>query len=184
MKNGKSILNNERFQLTILRLCHQLLEHYPKMENTCIIGIQEKGVLLSERIYNVMTNELKIKNLKKGKLDITFYRDDFRRREDPLKASTTELDFIVEGMNVILVDDVLYTGRTMHAAITALLDFGRPKVVESLCMVDRRFNRQYPIYADYLGIRVDALDHAYVRVFWEETDKEDKVELYSEKQTK
>ena len=184
MKTGKSILNNKRFQLTILRLCHQLLEQYPQMKNTCIIGIQEKGVLLAERIYQVMTQDLKIRNLKKGKLDITFYRDDFRRREDPLKASRTEVDFLVEGMNVILIDDVLYTGRTMHAAITALLDFGRPATVESLCLVDRRFNRQYPIYADYFGIRVDALDQAYVRVYWEDIDGEDSVSLFSDKQTK
>lgn len=184
MKKEKSILSSERFQLTILRLCHQLLEQFPNMENTCIVGIQEKGVLLSERIHKVMTEELKIKYLKKAKLDITFYRDDFGRRKDPLKASSTEFDFLVEGMNVVLVDDVLYTGRTMHAAITALQDFGRPRKVESLCLVDRRFNRQYPLYADYLGVTVDALDKAYVRVFWKETDGEDKVELYSEKQTK
>ncbi len=181
MKNGKSILSEQRFRLTILRLCHQLLEVHPNMENTCIIGIQEKGVLLSERISKVLKEDLNIKGVMSGKLDITFYRDDFRRREEPLAANATEIDFLVEGMNVILIDDVLYTGRTMHAGITALLDFGRPKKVESLCLVDRRFNRQYPISADYLGITVDALDDAYVRVFWENVDDSDKVELYSGK---
>jgi pyrimidine operon attenuation protein/uracil phosphoribosyltransferase len=113
-----------------------------------------------------------------GKLDITFYRDDFRHREKPLRANVTEMDFIVEDANVVLVDDVLYTGRTVQAALTALQHYGRPCKVELLALVDRRFNRDLPIKADYSGIRVDALDEAYVKVEWQQTEGEDRILIF------
>ena len=181
MDKPRVILEKDRFGLTIERLSHQLAESYPDMDNTCIIGIQEKGVVLAERIITRLNRIFPKKVIPFGKLDITFYRDDFRIRKTPLKASTTEIDFLVEGRNVILVDDVLYTGRTVHAAISALQDFGRPEKIEFLTLVDRRFNRHFPIKADYKGIVVDALDKAYVKVEWEGIDREDQVLLYSAK---
>ena len=97
-----------------------------------------------------------------------------------MKASSTEIKFLVEGKKVILVDDVLYTGRTVHAAISAIQDFGRPDLLEFLCLVDRRFNRHLPISSDYTGITVDALDDAYVKVEWAKEDSgTDQVILYS-----
>lgn len=176
---GKTILAEERFRLTIDRLCHQLIEEYDCFENTCIIGVQERGVVLADRVIERLQKLAPKCTIEYGKLDITFYRDDFRRRETPLKASSTELDFHIEGKKVILIDDVLYTGRTIHAAMSAMQDYGRPERVELLTLVDRRFYRHMPIQADYSGIIVDALDKAYVKVEWQHLDGKDRVLLFS-----
>jgi len=176
MKKSKTILKDERFALTIDRLCHQLIEKYDNFENTCLIGIQEGGVFMGDRIHNRLLAILGVEKLDYGKLDITFYRDDFRTRTKPLKASSTEMDFLIEGKRVILMDDVLYTGRSVHAAMTALQHYGRPENVELMVMVDRRFNRHLPIQSDYVGMTIDALDEAYVKVEWAE-DGKDKIRL-------
>jgi len=181
MNRGKTILAKERFQLTIDRLVHQLIEEYQDFENTCIIGVQERGVLLADRIIQRLKFFKPEVKFEYGKLDITFYRDDFRIREEPLKASSTEVDFLIENKSVILIDDVLYTGRTIQAALAALQDFGRPGTVELLTLVDRRFNRHLPIKADFTGITVDALDEAYVKVEYENIDGQDRVLLFSAK---
>lgn len=176
---GKTILAEERFRLTIDRLCHQLIEEYDDFHDTCIIGVQERGVLLADRITEKLSKLAPKSEIEYGKLDITFYRDDFRRRDTPLKASATELDFSLEGKNIILIDDVLYTGRTIHAAMSAIQDYGRPNRVELLALVDRRFYRHMPIQADYSGIIVDALDEAYVKVEWQHLDGKDRILLFS-----
>ncbi len=181
MKGGKTILAKERFKLTIERLCHELIEKYEDFSETCIIGVQERGVLLADRVIErlkVLSPKITIEY---GKLDITFYRDDFRTRTEPLKASSTEIDFLIENKKVILIDDVLYTGRTIQASLAALQDFGRPAQVELLTLVDRRFNRHLPICSDYTGITVDALDEAYVKVEWENLDGQDRILLFSAK---
>ena len=180
---GRVILSEERFQLTIDRLCHQLIEAYDDFSETCIIGVQPRGIHFADRI-TARLKELSIKNIEYGKLDITFYRDDFRTRIKPIKANTTEMDFLVEHKKVILIDDVLYTGRTIQAALTALQHYGRPLSVELLVLVDRRFNRHLPIRADYAGITVDALDEAYVEVEWNDEKKEDRILLYLDKKDK
>jgi pyrimidine operon attenuation protein / uracil phosphoribosyltransferase len=182
MQKGRVILENERFGLTIERLCHQLIENYEDFGNACLIGVQPRGVLLAKRIHQRLASILKNPNLQYGELDITFYRDDFRIREKPLVASTTNIDFLVEGKKVILIDDVLYTGRTIHAALTALQHYGRPKQVELIALVDRRFNRHLPIQSDYIGLTVDAVDEAYVKVEWKEIDGHDKILLFSNKE--
>ncbi len=182
MSAEKVILNHERFALTIERLCYQLVETYDDFSDTCLIGVQPRGTYLSERIRTRLQSIPGIAPLAYGKLDITFYRDDFRRREKPLTPSVTEINFLVENKNVVLVDDVLYTGRTIQAALTALNHFGRPRSVELLVLVDRRFNRHLPIQADFIGLTVDALDEAYVRVQWQETSGEDQILLYSSKE--
>ena len=114
-----------------------------------------------------------------GNLDITFFRDDFRRREKPLIPSITNIDFSLENKKVILVDDVLYTGRTIRAGLDALLTFGRPSKVELLVLIDRRFRRDLPIQADYVGKMVDSLISERVSVEWEEIEGEDKIVLYT-----
>ncbi len=170
MKKGKNILQKERFKLTIDRMCQELIEEYGDFSSTCIIGIQEKGVLLADRIIDRLGILMPKSTIQYGKLDITFYRDDFRTRSEPLKASTTEIEFLIEDKRILLVDDVLYTGRTIQAALAALQDFGRPAQVELLTLVDRRFNRHLPIQSDYTGITVDALDEAYVKVEWDQLE--------------
>lgn len=178
MDQGRVILAQGRFALTIDRLCHQLIEAYDTFADTCLIGIQPRGTAMADRIHQRLLKITKAKNIEYGKLDITFYRDDFRQRDKPLRASVTEMDFLVENKNVVLVDDVLYTGRTVQAAMTALNHFGRPKKVELLALVDRRFNRELPIEANYTGIQVDALDEAYVKVYWHDVDGEGTVRIF------
>ncbi len=182
MQKGKIILDKERFGLTIERLCQQLIENYEDFSNACLIGVQPRGVLLAKRIHQRLVSILKKPTLLYGELDITFYRDDFRIREKPLAASTTNIDFLVEDKRVILIDDVLYSGRTIHAALTALQHYGRPKQVELLALVDRRFNRHLPIQSDYIGLTVDALDEAYVKVEWAAIDGSDRILLFSNKE--
>lgn len=182
MDSGKVIVSPLRFQLTLKRLCHQVLENHENAGDLCIIGIQDRGVFLADRLCQLMETMVSGRPFEYGRLDITFYRDDFRRRDKPLRASRTEMDFGIEGKKVLLVDDVLYTGRTVHAAIAALQDYGRPASIELLCMVDRRFNRHFPIRADYTGIAVDALDREYVRVQFSQTDGSDTILLFSGKQ--
>lgn len=179
MQKGRQILNSSRFNITLHRLASQIEEHYSASEDIYIVGIQERGVVLAERLIKILKKEAPKLKLNFGKLDITFYRDDFRLRSIPLKASGTDISFDVEGKKILLVDDVLYTGRTIHAAIAALQDLGRVDKIELLTMVDRRFNRHFPVKTDYTGIRVDAVDEAYVKVQWSHIDGEDKIMIYS-----
>jgi len=181
MSKGRVIIGQRRFALTIERLCQQLIEQHGRFEDTCLIGIQPRGVHLADRLQKELQRILQTDRLEVGKLDITFYRDDFRTRDKPLSASRTEIDFLVEDKTVILVDDVLYTGRTVQAALTALNHYGRAKKVELLSMVDRRFNRHLPIQADYVGLTVDAVDKAFVRVEWAELNGEDQILIFADK---
>ncbi|WP_207428664.1 bifunctional pyr operon transcriptional regulator/uracil phosphoribosyltransferase PyrR [Pedobacter sp. SYSU D00535] len=176
-----TLLDGQKFQITIKRLCHQLIENHNDFSNSVILGIQPRGIFLAERITAELQQILPNAKILSGNLDITFYRDDFRRREGPLVPSSTEIDFIIEGKKVILVDDVLWTGRTIRSAMDAMLAFGRPEKVELLVLVDRRFARHLPIEPDYIGIQVDTINSQRVIVSWKETEQEDKVVLLSEK---
>lgn len=169
------ILDTPQFALTIDRLCYQLIENHNDFTDTVLIGVQPRGIYLSNRIYQRLQALQPGLKMNYGKLDITFYRDDFRRRETPLAASETELDFSIEGKKVVLVDDVLYTGRTIRAAMDALLDFGRPQQVELLTLIDRRFTRHLPIEANYVGKKIDSIASEIVRVEWHDQDGADKV---------
>ncbi|MFT4565928.1 MAG: pyrimidine operon attenuation protein/uracil phosphoribosyltransferase [Saprospiraceae bacterium] len=181
MPRGKIILNEVQFGFTIKRLCHELIEEYDQFDNCCIIGIQDKGTILSDRIM-LELKELVAVPIQYGKLDISFHRDDYRRRKTVIAPSPTEMDFIVEEKRVVLVDDVLYTGRSVHAAMSALQQFGRPKSIELLTFVDRRFNRHFPIQADYFGIRVDAIEEAYVQVEWKAHQGKDQIKFFANKE--
>lgn len=178
MPRGRIILNTIQFGFTIKRLCHQLIEEYDQFENTCILGIQDKGAILSDRLMDELS-QLIAHPIEYGKLDISFHRDDYRRRDTVIAPSPTEMDFIVEAKRVILVDDVLYTGRSVHAAISALQQYGRAQSIELVTLVDRRFNRHFPIQADYYGISVDAIDEAYVQVEWQHLHGKDQIKLFA-----
>lgn len=179
MHRGRQILSPERFSITLKRLASQIIENYVSSEDILIIGIQEKGVILADRLIEIINDFEPKRKVSFGKLDITFYRDDFRMRQTPLTANATRIDFDIESKRILLIDDVLYTGRTIHAALSALQDFGRPAKVELLTMVDRRFNRHLPIKSDYTGLQVDALDDAYVKVQWKHLDGQDKILIFS-----
>ncbi|MCX6166463.1 MAG: bifunctional pyr operon transcriptional regulator/uracil phosphoribosyltransferase PyrR [Sphingobacteriales bacterium] len=176
-----TLLDGQKFQITILRLCHQLIENHNTFSDTVLIGIQPRGIYLADRIHQELKRIQPHTELQAGNLDITFFRDDFRTNKDLPVASTTAIDFIVEDKNVILVDDVLWTGRTIRAALDALLAFGRPRKVELLVLVDRRFSRQLPIEPNYIGIEVDSVDSQKVVVSWKETDQYDCVTLLLDK---
>jgi pyrimidine operon attenuation protein/uracil phosphoribosyltransferase len=171
----KTILNEQQLGITIQRLTHQLLENHLDLENTVLIGIQPRGIYFSNRIVGQLKTEVKPERIHYGKLDITFYRDDVRTGLHELNQ--TDIPFSVENRNVILIDDVLWTGRTIRAALDALLDFGRPAKVELCVLIDRRFSRQLPIQADYTGKSIDSIITQKVKVFWKEKDGKDEVAL-------
>ena len=175
----RTLLNTRAFELTVNRLCFQLIENYQDFENAIIIGMQPRGINLAERIISRLKEIKPEFDIPSGSLDITFYRDDFRRREQPLIPSATNIDFVIENKNVVLMDDVLYTGRTIRSGLDALLAFGRPEKVELLTMIDRRFQRDLPIQSDYTGRTVDTLTSERVSVEWKEIEGEDKVVLYT-----
>ena len=179
--NSTTILNQIQFNLIIQRLCRQLIENHGDFSDSVIIGLQPRGKYLSARIAKVLKEILGTNKIPDGTLDITFFRDDFRRTELPPKASATNIDFIIENKKVILIDDVLYTGRTIRAGMDAMLSFGRPKLVELLVLIDRRFSRQLPIQPDYVGRWVDTIIAEKVAVNWKETEGADEVLLYTSK---
>lgn len=170
------LLDAKEIDIILHRLACQLIENHDDFSQTVLIGIQPRGVFLADRILKVLQEDYKIKEIKKGNLDITFYRDDFRRGE-PLKANTTQIDFIVEDKNVVFIDDVLFTGRSIRSALTAIQSFGRPKKVELLTLIDRRFSRHLPIQPDYNGRKVDAINEEKVKVSWKENEGKDVVFL-------
>lgn len=172
------ILDNQQVQLTMNRLAYQLIETHENFENTVLIGLQPRGIMVLERLKKLLEH-ITGQPVTCGQLDITFHRDDFRRREKPLIPSVTNIDFSIEGKNVVLIDDVLYTGRTIRAGLDALMAFGRPERVELLVLVDRRFQRDLPIQADYVGQAVDALHSERVSVEWEQIEGTDKIVLYT-----
>jgi pyrimidine operon attenuation protein/uracil phosphoribosyltransferase len=162
----KVILSSEQLQLTIQRLSHQLIENHYPFADTVIVGLQPRGVLLAEKMVQVIRQSYPELSLKYGKLDITFYRDDVHKELHI--ANQTTIEFEIENKQVILIDDVLYTGRTIRAAMDALIDFGRPSKVELCVLVDRRFNRQLPIQPDYTGRAIDTIFSQNVTVDWKE----------------
>jgi pyrimidine operon attenuation protein/uracil phosphoribosyltransferase len=161
--------------LSIQRLAHQMLENNKDMANTVIIGLQPRGIFLSDRIVAALKEIVPSHPFHYGKLDITFYRDDVRKTLHI--ANETDIPFSIEGKSVILVDDVLYTGRTIRAALDALLDFGRPSKVSLCVLIDRRFSRELPIQPDYAGKAIDTIFTDKVKVNWKEKDEKDEVVL-------
>lgn len=172
------ILDDQHVQLTMNRLAYQLIENHSDFSSTVLIGLQPRGIHVLERLKTIL-EEITQHSVTCGQLDITFYRDDFRRREKPLIPSATNIDFSIENKKVVLIDDVLYTGRTIRSGLDALLAFGRPTCVELLVLIDRRFQRDLPIQADYIGKAVDTLNSERVSVEWKESEGADKVMLFT-----
>jgi pyrimidine operon attenuation protein/uracil phosphoribosyltransferase len=164
----KSILSEQQLSITIRRLAHQVMENDPGPGKTVLIGLQPRGVFLSDRIVKEIREQEPTIPVQYGKLDITFYRDDIRKELHI--ANQTDISFSIEGKRVVLIDDVLYTGRTIRAALDALLDFGRPEKVELCVLIDRRFSRQLPIQADYIGRTIDSIISQKVKVEWEKME--------------
>ena len=171
----KILLNEKEIRIILHRLACQLIENHQDFSNTILIGIQPRGIHLADRLIKILEEEYGIKNIRSGKLDITFYRDDFRRRDEPLEASKTDVQFVVDNKNVVFIDDVLFSGRSIRAALTAIQTFGRPNNIELLVLIDRRFSRHLPIQPDYKGRQVDVIQDEKVGVAWKENDGEDAI---------
>jgi pyrimidine operon attenuation protein / uracil phosphoribosyltransferase len=173
------IVPHALLRIMLQRLCHQLIEAHGDFSDTVLIGLQPRGKFLAHRLHKLL-QEITGKNVPLGLLDTTFYRDDFRRRESPLAANATSIDFLVENKNVVLIDDVLFTGRSVRAALDAMIAFGRPAHVELLVLIDRRYQRDLPIEATYVGQRVNSLATQKVLVEWQSPDNaEDAIWLIS-----
>ncbi len=164
---NKVLLSKKKVNVILSRLCHQLIESHGDFSNTVLIGLQPRGTILLDRLIILLEKE-GIESVKSGRLDTTFFRDDFRRSKKLLNAKSTEITETLEGKDVVLIDDVLYTGRTIRAALTAIDSYGRPNLIELLILVDRRFSRHLPIQPDYLGAQIDALQGDKVKVVWSE----------------
>ena len=173
----KILLTSKEVDIILHRLACQLIEKHLDFSNTLLIGIQPRGTYLAQRLQLLLEKEYHIKDIALGYLDITFFRDDFRRTDKPIEANRTQIDFVVEDKKVIFIDDVLYTGRSIRSALTAIQSFGRPSEIELLVLIDRRFSRHLPIQPDYRGRQVDAINDEKVKVCWQEQDGEDAVYL-------
>tara|TARA_B100001248_G_scaffold111595_1_gene83392 strand:- start:309 stop:848 length:540 start_codon:yes stop_codon:yes gene_type:complete len=175
--SSKIILNSNQLDILINRLVCQLIENHNDFSNTVLIGLQPRGVYLLNRIISLLKNKYNYKNLSYGVLDITFFRDDFRRHEKPLNPNISDMNVKIESKSVVLIDDVLYTGRSIRAALTAIETYGRPKFIELLILIDRRFSRELPIQPNYIGLEVDSIQNDKVIVNWKENENEDSVYL-------
>ena len=162
----KILFNHKELDLSVNRLCWQLIENHCDFENTVLIGMQPRGYFFAQKIHDRLLALTSISNISLGSLDITFFRDDFRRREEPVVANQTNINFLVEGKKVVFIDDVLYTGRSIRAGMDAINSFGRPQQIELLVLIDRRFSRELPIEPNYVGKTVDAIDTEKVLVEW------------------
>ena len=175
------LFDSQLLKVTVSRLCQQLIEVHEDFSQSVIVGMQPRGIFLAERIKNELEN-LSIPNVNLGFLDTTFHRDDFRRRDEPIAPSPTKISFPIENKNVILVDDVLFTGRTVRAALDAINTFGRPSKVELLVLIDRLYSRHIPIEANYVGRKVNTIQSQKVLVELKEQGKEDNIWLINKEE--
>jgi len=175
--SSKIILNSNQLNILINRLVCQLIENHNDFTNTVLIGLQPRGVYFLNRIISLLKNKYNCKNINYGLLDITFFRDDFRRHNKPLNPNISDMNVKIESKSVVLIDDVLYTGRSIRAALTAIETYGRPKFIELLILIDRRFSRELPIHPNYTGVKVDSIQNDRVTVNWKDKESEDSVYL-------
>lgn len=179
MTKQVTLISNNLLNMMIQRLCKQLIENHKDFTNSLLVGLQPRGTFLCERI--VAELDAMGVQVKHGVVDPTFYRDDFRIHEKPLVAKSTYLPENIDGMRVVLIDDVLYTGRTIRAGMESLMEYGRPKNIELLVLIDRKKGREIPVEANYVGKEVESLKNERVKVLWKkEGAKEDHVIFLNE----
>ena len=167
----KVLLNSKKINIILNRLVCQLVENHKDFNDTVLIGLQPRGTFLIEKILEIFKKKYPTINISSGILDFTFFRDDFRRSEKTLKASSTEINFTIENKNVVLIDDVLFTGRSIKAAMSSMDSYGRPNSIELLVLIDRRYKREIPIQANYCGAKIDTFKGDKVNVVWNENSK-------------
>ncbi|MEW6170527.1 MAG: bifunctional pyr operon transcriptional regulator/uracil phosphoribosyltransferase PyrR [Candidatus Omnitrophota bacterium] len=173
MQDKAIILNQEAIQRILVRIAHEILEKNKGMNNIVLIGIRTRGAILAQRLNNII-QELEKGNILFGILDITLYRDDLTLIAQQPVVHKTEINFDITDKNVVLVDDVLYTGRTIRAALDALIDFGRPRSIQLAVLVDRG-HRELPIRADFVGKNIPTAQNETIEVRLIETDNKEEV---------
>lgn len=177
----RNIIDSQLFQIMVQRLCQQLIENHHDFSNTVILGLQPRGSFFAQRVQKELKTLTGVE-VPLGKLDISFYRDDYRRRQVTAGSFEMSVPFIIEDKKVVLVDDVLFTGRTVRAAMEAMIAFGRPCQVELMVLIDRKYSRELPISADYVGRYVTSLPTENVLVeLKEQGAKDDNVWLSKKK---
>ena len=168
----KVLLDSKKIDIILNRLVCQLVENHKDFDNTVLIGLQPRGAFLIDKILEIFNKEYPTIDIKSGILDFTFFRDDFRRSEKTLSASSTQISFSIENKNVVLIDDVLFTGRSIKAAMSSMDSYGRPNSIELLVLIDRRYKREIPIEANYCGAKIDTFKGDRVNVVWGENSKD------------
>ena len=174
MIESRQILNNKQIDIIITRLCHQLIENHQDFSNTVVVSLLPRGQQVANKIINKLEDVIGNK-INCGELDISFYRDDLRRNREPIVPRKMNMNISVDNKQVVIIDDVLYTGRSVRSAIDALMPFGRPKSIELLVLIDRRLSRHLPIQPDYVGKVIDSIDSEKVIVSIDEDDKKDNI---------
>ncbi|MBM3250510.1 MAG: bifunctional pyr operon transcriptional regulator/uracil phosphoribosyltransferase PyrR [Candidatus Omnitrophica bacterium] len=173
MEEKAKVLDKETLNRTLTRMAHEILEKNKGTEGLCLVGIRNRGVYIARRLAEAI-KRIEGKEVLVGALDITLYRDDLTLIAAQPVVHKTEIDFDISGKNLVLIDDVLYTGRTIRAALDALMDFGRPKTIQLAVLVDRG-HRELPIRADFAGKNIPTAKDETVEVRLEETDGKDEV---------
>ncbi|KMQ50029.1 Uracil phosphoribosyltransferase [Chitinispirillum alkaliphilum] len=175
MKKIELIMDSHALDLALTRITHQIRENHSDLSKLAIVGMQTRGVFLAKRIAEKIKS-MESKELPVGVLDATLYRDDYRTSLKQPKVKVTDIPFNTNGKTIVLVDDVLYTGRTVRAALDALTDFGRPGIIRLAVLIDRG-NRELPIRADYVGKKITTLANQEVALNVREIDDEDSLWL-------
>lgn len=178
-KVKKVIAGPKRIKRLIEKVAEQILKKHPILEKVALIGIQTGGAPFAQRLKEILFQKTGVE-IPIGYLDITLYRDDWTRITNYPKVKRTEIPFSIENLNIILVDDVIYTGRTVRAAMDALIDMGRPKKIELAVLVDRG-GREFPIEPNYVGLKIKKIDfNEYISVYFEELHQKDQIclEIY------
>ncbi len=176
---NKILLDSKKIEIILRRLVYELIENHKDFDETVLLGLQPRGIFFIDKILEVFKRDHPNIKIKSGILDYTFFRDDFRRSEKTLSASSTKIDFSIENKNVVLIDDVLFTGRSIKAAMSSIDTYGRPKSIELLVLIDRRFKREIPIAANYCGAKIDTFKGDRVKVLWGEKLKDNVIYIES-----
>ena len=176
IKKKRKIMGEKEIKWTLKRIASEIIEE--GIENLCLIGIQKRGDVIAERIRGEIEKEAG-KRLELGTLDITLYRDDLSAIGPKPIIASTEIPCNIDGIRIVLIDDVLYTGRTVRAALDELVDFGRPARIYLAVLIDRG-GRELPIHPDFVGKRVEVMDNEHIQVRVKDIDREDCVWLLEE----
>lgn len=180
----KILLTADRMAVMIRRMAYELYENHTDFDKTVIIGLQPRGIIFARRVHAILQEISGNDHIIFGELDVTFHRDDFRRSNEPLTPNVNSMNFVIEGKQVILMDDVLFTGRSIRAALDAINAYGRPAKVELAVLIDRRYSRELPIEPDFIGEVVDTRANDKVKVEWNEKNGNDCVWLLTVEENK